>query len=208
MPWIYDPNAGGSGYVDTETGEVLSDAEAQALIDGMIGASENVADTLAQMYADGLISPADWREEMREEIEDEYIVGYLAGIGGLLIMEAIDWEALGAMIAEQFGYLDAFTEDLSDLTPEQIAARARMYMRSSREAYETARRKAADRFGYTEYKWVLGIAEHCEDCVTLSNLGYISITIPFISPSSGEEAIPGNGATRCHTNCQCHLEYR
>lgn len=208
MPWVYDPRLGGSGYRDTTTGHVLSNAEAQGLIDGFIASGTSVGNSLAELFANGQISPSDWEGRMREEIKDQYIAQYLEGIGGREKMTPSDWGSVGGMLSEQYGYLGGFMEDLEGLTEGQIAMRSAMYMNSSREAYERARLKAADGRGYTEKAWSLGYAEHCDDCVYLASLGYIPVEDPFIAPSSGQEAIPGSGDTLCITNCQCVMEYR
>jgi hypothetical protein len=48
------------------------------------------------------------------------------------------------------------------------------------------------------WRWVLGIAEHCEDCLTLAEL----------SPLRSDElwTYPGSGETDCRSKCRCHLK--
>ena len=76
------------------------------------------------------------------------------------------------------------------------------------QAYERALARASERRGKRQQRWMLSPAEHCEDCVALAGEGWKPVTEPFVSPSTGQIAIPGNGATQCLTNCKCHVEYR
>ena len=51
---------------------------------------------------------------------------------------------------------------------------------------------------FDEELWVLGIAEHCEDCVYYAGMDWQPIgTVPT----------PGDGSTQCIVNCYCHKEY-
>lgn len=210
MPFIYDPNLKGSGYRDTDTGRIVSYAAVREQVDAMIAASEDVQLTMAQMVSEGAISPTGWRDALRQELKDNYITQYATGRGGRQQMGPRDWGSIGGMLKEQYGYLEGFYAQVAagELSEGQIYARSRMYVNSSREAYERGLSRAAVDRPYNEHRWDLGNAEHCEDCVALASLGWISIDEPFVSPSTGEETLPGMGDTICLTNCQCHVEYR
>ncbi len=210
MPFIYDPRLRGSGYRDTETGKVLSYHTVRDQIENMINASEDIQVPLAQMVADGTISPGDWRNALRQEIKDNYITQYLAGKGGAGSMTQTDWGSIGGMISDQYRYLEGFYAEVAagSLTEGQIYARAHMYINSSREAYERALERATEDRGYTEHKWTLSPVENCDDCLALAGEGWKPISEPFVAPSSGKEAVPGSGATLCLTNCRCFVDYR
>jgi hypothetical protein len=210
--WVYDPRLGGSGYRNTETGQIMSTEAARALMENMVTSSANVADGMAEMLTDQQVSPADFRRLLRQEIKDNYITQYLQGAGGRNTMTQEDWGSVGGMIADQYRYLEDWYDDLrltpaDELSVGQIANRARMYINSSREAYERARARRAPEFGYTDKTWVLGPAEHCEDCLALADQEAILLDEDFIAPSTGNIAIPGSGDTICLTSCACHLEY-
>lgn len=54
----------------------------------------------------------------------------------------------------------------------------------------------------SKIQWVLGLAEHCEDCLALAISG------PYDMPGMGDNPIrtvPRNGDTRCKGNCRCSL---
>ena len=211
MPFTYDPRLKGSGYRDITTGRVISRANVGEQVDVMIGSSSDVMLTLSEMVDTGGISPQSWNDAVRQEIKDNYLDQYLVGIGGRGQMTQADWGSVGGMIADQYRYLNDFYDQVAagELSQAQINNRSRMYINSSREAYERAQGRAAPGRGFTEHRWVNSpLADTCEDCQALQGLGWISIDEAFISPSTGEEAIPGSGQTRCLTNCSCHLQYR
>ena len=195
-------------------------------------ASKDVIDTIADMWDAGTISSDDWRLAMREELKLVYTVQYMRGRGGRGRMTPADWGRIGGMLKEQYGYLDAFAEQVAagSLTVGQIKVRngemigvfgderghhdhnettndpveldrSRMYSNSAREAYERALGIVARDTGSTHEKWTLGATEQsCPDCIALSKMGWVSIgTI---------DQVPGDGKTRCLTNCDCHKRYK
>jgi len=159
--------------------------------------------------AEGRLSVQSWQQQMRQEIKREYIRQYLAGKGGIDQMTARDWGSIGGAIADQYRYLDRFAQEIADgkLTEGQIRMRSGMYVNSAREAFERAKKRAAAEAQMDDVRWVLGIAEHCEDCVDLSNLGWRKSS-PWPFKMGSRNAFPGSGDTECLTNCRCHLEYR
>ena len=111
MPWVYDPNARGSGYRDTETGRFLSRAALGDMLDEFIDTSAAPVEALANLVAQGDIAVADWREAFRRQIKDHYIDAYLLGIGGREQMTQADWGSVGGMIGEQYRYLEGFYQE-------------------------------------------------------------------------------------------------
>ena len=211
MPFIYDPRLKGSGYRDTVTGQAISRANVGEQVDVMISVSGDVTLPLSEMVDSGGISAQSWKDAMRQEIKDNYIDQYLVGIGGRDQMTQEDWGSVGGMIADQYRYLDGFYDQVAsgELSQGQIYARSRMYLNSSREAYERAQGRAALTRGFTQHGWFNSpVADTCDDCKTLQAQGWIPIDQAFVSPSTGEEALPGSGATICLTNCSCHTQYR
>ena len=211
MPWVYDPNARGSGYRDTETGRFLSRKALGEMLDEFITTSDAPTEALANLLAEGNISVGDWREAFRRQIKDYYIDAYILGIGGREQMTSADWGSVGGMLGEQYRYLEGFYQELltGELSEGQIRMRMAMYINSSREAFERAQAKTADQHGFSEKAWIVDPqAEHCPDCVAIAGQGYIPVNEPFISPSTGAEAFPGSGDTVCLTSCKCHTEYR
>lgn len=200
MPaWVFDSSI--HNYRDLDTGRILSNADALDFVRQSIDAGAKATDQLAALLDVGRLRADDWYTLMREEIKGEYIRQYLLGIGGIQQMDAAKWGQVGGMIADQYRYLSGFRDEIAagELSIEQIKARSQMYIRSAREGYERAQARVANDKGMTQEKWVLGEAEHCDDCLAYAAMGWQEI---------GFFPVPGAGATTCLTNCQCHREYR
>lgn len=192
---------GAARYYDRDIHRFVSFAQVDEWIGQSIAVTENKADALSSMIGEGQINVPDWQGQMREQIKLETVRQYLAGKGGIDQMTQADWGSIGGMCADQYRYLDGFAQEIAagTLTEGQIRARSAMYIRSSREAYERAKERTLAGKGIEEERWVLGIAEHCEDCVNFSLQGWQPL---------GAFPYPGEGETICLTNCQCHKVYR
>ena len=102
-------------------------------------------DALTTSLVSDQISLAEWEFGMRALIKQEYIQMYLLGRGGRDMMTRLDYSSIGGMLGrDQYKWLHLFAQEIGngDLTPGQILARARMYIRSSREAYNRAQGRA------------------------------------------------------------------
>lgn len=216
MPNTWDPRI--ARYRDTITGRLVARSTVLGFVDDSIAASIAAppvtmdgittmgSDFLAQMVGNDLLDPADWNNLMRGEIKREYLRQYFLGIGGVEQMTQQDWGSIGGMLAEQYRWLDRFTETIEagELSEAQIRSRAEMYISSGRESYERANRKVQVAIGMDEVNWHLDPgAEHCTDCEDFAELGWQKIED---NPFDG--CVPGQGCTICKTRCRCFLEYR
>ena len=177
----------------------------------MISESSNVALALAEMVASGRITTDSWYTAMRREILDNYTTQYLVGIGGRGQMTKADWGSVGGMVADQYRYLVKFLAEIQSgsVSMRQIAFRSGMYINSSREGYERARKKTSGYRGYTEHKWLRKPgSDSCTDCLALDDLGWLPIDEEFVSPSTGNETLPCMGDTICLTKCNCEILYK
>jgi hypothetical protein len=186
-PWVFDATA--NRYRDPKTGRFIGRARMLALRDTFVeAAKETVAELAARVAQPG------WLEAMREQLKQVYIDQYCLGRGGRNAMTPSDWGRVGNMLREQYKYLNDFAADIvaGKLSEAQIAARARLYMASSRQAFEKGKTYGAGipplpaypADGSTacksncacywsieefpnEYRcvWTLTAAEHCPDCL-------------------------------------------
>lgn len=204
MAWRFDPTS--RRYRDSETGRFLSRARAQELLDQSRTTGQDEVTRLAGLLAGGQIDPADWRLRMRGEIKAEAIRQYLLGRGGRAQMTHSDWGRVGGIISDQYRYLDRnessfYAQVLAgELNEGTIAHRSRMYINSTREAYERALIARLRGSPFDEERWFLGAAEHCTDCSDLAARGWV--------PKGSLGTVPGAGQTACLTSCQCTLRYR
>lgn len=196
-----------------ESGRFVGRKAVLAHVDASLSKSAVVVEELADMVADGAISSADWMRLMRQNIKKEYIREYLLGRGGVNVMQPSDWGRIGGMLADQYRYLNNFAAVVGDLTAGQIKMRlappcdcgdcaierSRMYMNSAREAFGRASEISHRDAGYTEESWHVDAAkENCDDCLSLQAEGRQPL---------GYFPQPGQGATRCLTNCGCSKRY-
>lgn len=141
-----------------------------------------------------------WYEGMKFEVIRSNVTAAIAGKGGILRMGLQDWLRVTRQVRSEFDYLRSFAQDVADgkLSPAQIAARANLYSQHAQVSYWEANVSAKRQAGFTEERRVLGVAEHCPDCVGYAAEGWVPIgTLPS----------PGDGSV-CRANCQCIKEYR
>jgi len=104
-------------------------------------------------------------------------------------------QRIGAAIAREYKYFEKFVRQV--LGAVNAAARAGMYAEAGRGTYEEARAEAMKASGKTEERRLLGIADHCSDCVAEANKGW--------QPIGTLRAI---GDSLCKSNCHCRKEFR
>ena len=167
MTWQYNTTL--RRYQNSSTGRILSQRRVNELVDQSIDASSDIVADLARLGARGQLSRTDFEARMREQIKLAYIRQGVLGRGGRDQMDQAAWGSIGGQIAKQYVWLQRFSAELAagKLTEGQAVVRARMYIRSSRQAYERGVARAHD----------LDLPQY-----------------------------PGDGQTRCRTNCQCHWE--
>lgn len=113
--------------------------------------NERKVDEIVALLVAGILTPLMFDAIMRQLIEDTLIEQYAIGRGldsGEELGEG-ELEMLNAILAFQFDKLAGFIQDIIDgeLTPGQIAARAKMYIGSTRQGFERGRGR---RLGWPE----------------------------------------------------------
>jgi len=137
-PWVWSASA--KRYRNTRTGRFIGQKDMLALRDTFTQAQQTQAAELARRLAQGDLTVDSWQRMMRTDVKDSFISQYVLGHGGRGSMTQADWGRVGAMVKEQYRYLDGFARAMADgeLTEAQIANRAGMYHGSSTQAYERA----------------------------------------------------------------------
>ncbi len=197
LVWAWDVRV--ARYRDLVTGRFLSYRTIHDYVERSTQASRAVVQYVTHQYAEGVLTAQQWARALWQEIKTEHIRQYLLGIGGVNQMDASHWGRVGGILSDQWRYFKDFVQELPGLSEKQIASRAQMYVSAAREAYERANAIAQREAGMEEELWVLGVAEHCDDCVAFAEMGWQPL---------GYFPMPGAGGTQCLTNCKCHKEYR
>lgn len=199
--WVWEPAAKryrltteGADALNQKPGTFVSQVKMLSLRDEYITARKDNTNALANQLAKGDITLNQWTQSMRQEVKDNFINQYMLAHGGRNSMTQADWGRVGQMVRGQYEYLNAFADQIAsgEYSEQAIAARARMYVESSGQAFERGKAAAQgvpDLPAYpsdgqtacltncrcawniketsTEWQayWQLGDAEHCSDCV-------------------------------------------
>ncbi len=141
-----------------------------------------------------------WERSMRQAVLMAHGAAGVLASGGFASITEAEWGVLEKIVGQQMALLDRFkAQILSGQQPldGRLLVRARMYVDAARGTHEEIRRGLFAQRGYKEERRVLGVAEHCPDCLAYAALGWQPIgTLPPIGDSA------------CKTNCHCHFEYR
>lgn len=122
-----------------DSGKFVSAEQVRQWVRLSIESNRDFAGTIAEQVSTGGVNTTEARALIREELKREYIRQATAGRGGRSEMTQSDWGRVGAMLKNQYQYLDGFMSDIDNmnLTEGQIRARLNMYFESSSQAYET-----------------------------------------------------------------------
>lgn len=201
--WLYDGEVNRWFTLQQKRG--IRNRQLDRMRDEFIEKVNNRSNELIIKLSTGQMNIQAWVTQMRGLIKDTYTVEYVFGAGGVNNMTQADWGRVNAQLKAQYAFLDRFAADIAagKLSPAQIAARSRMYLDSATQSHE--RGKAAARGlrlpqypgdGRTRCRanckcswliredesayyctWLLGKAEHCEDCYLLASR-YNPLIIP------------------------------
>jgi len=181
-------------------GRFVKRSQVVKALESAIAGSRSEIDRLSGALANEEISIAQWQLGMAEEIKTIHTCSAAAARGGWAQMSQSDWGYVGSQLKEQYRYLDNFASEIESGAQKlngNFLRRARMYADSGRGTGESMRGRMARNAAFIEESRVLGVADHCPDCVLWAGWGWRPIgTLPKI------------GASRCRTNCKCHFEYR
>lgn len=142
--WVYD--AAIHRYRDPFTGRFLSEARVLALREDWGSViREDVAGLVADL-ADSVITLPEFERRFQRKIKTLHAAAFMLGKGGRNNMGVDDWEQVGAVCLEQFGYLRGFVEDIAAglVSPEQMGYRAGLYVGASVQSLERGKASTYD----------------------------------------------------------------
>jgi hypothetical protein len=165
-------------------------------------AAEDVADITTSLR-DGDIRLQRWQREMMNHIKNANMNAASLAKGGYGQMGPEDWGRVGGRVQREYEYLRDFAEQIDEGNVPldgRAVNRAKMYVQGSRQTYHRTERLEMQKRGYNQEKNILGVAEHCPECVALTTRGdegWVPIgTLPEI------------GTRQCLGNCKCQIIYR
>ena len=151
---------------------------------------------LANQLKDKEITIGEFNKGAHDTISKSFRKSYAAGLKGTLGPGDDEW--LRRATEAEFGYARKFGEDVKAGRGMAISRRAKMYGQTLHGSYWNAWvEKLPDS---ARIEWVLGKAEHCEDCIILAaNSPFTKWNLP---------TTPKSGATICRSHCKCKLVAR
>ena len=157
-----------------------------------------------QLLCDGLrhggLALDDWQIKMTDIIRVVHTASAVLAYGGFGRMSPDAWAGVQNGISEQLDYLTNFANQIGSGQQRldgTLCRRMRLYLEAGRRTYHIVETGIMEGNGYDQYRNVLGMAEHCSECVEETDKGWVAI---------GE--LSEIGTRLCMTNCQCHYEYR
>lgn len=197
-PWEFDNRQNVRRYRDTRSGRFIGPATMTRLRDRWIGARRSAVAEITDGLISGSIDLGNWELRIRDELRIAHGASFLFGRGGRNAMNADDWITVDRELARQLDYLHRFAADLADgkLTAGRASTRARLYPGAARASYERGRQAAYGIPSLSQHPgdgntqclgnclctlsiqetrtqwrvtWRLGAAEHCPDCIGMSN---------------------------------------
>ena len=192
-------NEEASRYIDAQ-GRFVSEEVVRAAVDEALLAASQSAIADFEAMRKGEITVAEWERRMRRHIKNAHLTNSRLASGG--ISGGVRRRVEDVLRGEDgdFHRLHRFAEQIADEeVPLDGRARQRTqgYVQNGRSTYHAEQRVAKQKNGYNQERNVLGIAEHCDECVEITGKGW--------SPT-GSLVLIGNRT--CLFNCKCRIEYR
>lgn len=196
----YGWNEDAGRYVDLSTGRFVSQAQIRTALDATLRDAQDEIRDLARGLNEGWISLPDWQQRMAQEVKLIHLASGAEAVGGWAQLDQREYGRIGYELRRQYEYLQNFALQIE--RGEQrlngtLINRALMYGESGRRTYEQVRRAGMALREMNQERRVLGVADHCDDCIRIAAEGWQPIgTLPPI------------GDSQCLTHCHCTFDYR
>jgi hypothetical protein len=189
-----------SGRYRNSQGRYVSQAAVRDAVDDVLDAATARMQALARRLQSGALDLASWQRQMAQEIKMSHLAVAMVAHGGRAAMGPAEYGWAGQRIREQYGYLRAFARQVASgeqSLADPLVARSALYGQAGRATYEAMRERDDRARGFDEERSVLGIADHCSDCVGEAAKAWspIGTLIPI-------------GRRQCKANCRCRIERR
>jgi hypothetical protein len=194
----YRWNVAAGRYISAD-GRFVTFAAVRHALDDALDAAELRLVALGERLRDRTLTVAEWQVQMAQELKYIHTTSAAAAKGGWAQMSPADYGRVGWRLREQYAYLARLAGEVTRGLPldGRFMQRVRLYAQSGRLTFHMVLRAERRLRGDTEERNVLGVADHCRECVDTTARGWQAIgTLPLI------------GTRQCRSNCRCHIEYR
>jgi hypothetical protein len=132
--WTYNPLDG--TYRDAD-GRKVSDDRLRAALGQYLDAQAQRARNTTADLASGYATVEEWEHEMRRIVKDTHGGAYMLGRGGRNAMRPADWGRIGAIVKQQYRYLNRYAGAVArgEVSAEQAITRSALYVGAARQAH-------------------------------------------------------------------------
>lgn len=201
-PFRFNPSLGTTGrYIDAK-GRMVSERVVTGQMERVIAGVKGEMIGISKQLQVGDIGLQEWYNGMRSNMKIIHTLDAAIAKGGWAQMTQSDWGAVGAITKRQYKFLNNFAAEIkSGKQPldGRFLVRTGMYADAARGTGEDMKRREANRNGLNEEARILGVADHCPDCLAaaIDSAGWKPL---------GE--LPRIGDSVCRTNCRCYFIFR
>lgn len=181
-------------------GRFVDAARVRAAVDAAASVASDELEAIARRYSAGSIDLATWEKESRAVLRRSHVAVAAIAAGGKDRMSPAAVGRVGGRLRSEYEYLFLLARevDRGDVSPAQLAARARMFGAGTTRSYEAARRAEMTTAGYREEKRTTHSGDSCPECLEYESRGWQPIG-----------TMPGTGEScSCRSRCLCTFEYR
>lgn len=183
--------------------DIVPSRVVRGALDVALDSAADEVEDLTTSLRDGDIRLSKWQREMMDQIKAANMNAASLAKGGYGQMGPEDWGRVGGRVQDEYEYLRNFASQIDEgevPLDGRAVNRAKMYVQGSRQTFHRTERLEMQKRGYNQEKNILGVAEHCDECVALTtrgDQGWVPIgTLPEI------------GTRICLGNCKCRIIYR
>jgi hypothetical protein len=183
--------------------DIVPSRVSRGALDSALDDAADTVEDLTTSLRDGEITLSRWQREMMDEIKSAHMNAASLAKGGYKQMGPEDWGRVGGRVQREYEFLRNFAQQIDD---EEVPLdgravnRAKMYVQGSRQTHHRVERIEMQKRGYNQEKNILGVAEHCSECVELTTRGDDG-WVP-------NGTLPEIGTRICLGNCKCQIVYR
>lgn len=187
-------------YHSSASGKFVSRRAITSLMESHVNGASARYTELTTAFYEGDMSAAAWIEQMRTEQRRLTLQNEALGMGGFDRLTSKQFGRAGGDLRSQYAKIAGTAQDIAEgkITLAQALARANEYAGAARSHFWQAERETVQRSDsgmIVIERRVLGVGQHCKDCVELYERGFQLI---------GSLPAPGTDS-RCGGNCKCRF---